>query len=114
MSDCLFCKIVDGDIPCDLLHEDDHVIAFRDINPQAPHHVLVIPRRHIASLAEVGDDDTELMGRLKVAAVAVAEKLGLAESGYRLVVNCGPDALQTVMHLHVHLLGGRTMSWPPG
>lgn len=114
MSDCLFCKIVAGDIPCDLLHADEHVIAFRDINPQAPHHVLVIPRRHIASLAEVGDDDTELMGRLKVAAVAVAEKLGLAESGYRLVVNCGPDALQTVMHLHVHLLGGRTMSWPPG
>ena len=114
MSDCLFCKLVAGEIPCDQVHTDSEFLAFRDINPQAPVHVLVIPRRHIAALTDLADEDADLVGRLQVTAARIAAELGLAESGYRFVINCGTDGCQTVPHLHLHLLGGRPLSWPPG
>ncbi len=114
MDDCLFCRIAAGAIPCDLVHEDDEFMAFNDINPQAPTHVLVIPRNHVTALTEIGDDDADMMGRLAVTAAKVARRLGLDEHGYRWVVNCGEDGCQTVPHLHLHLLGGRALGWPPG
>jgi histidine triad (HIT) family protein len=114
MPDCLFCKIIAGEIPCDQVHADDEFLAFRDINPQAPVHVLVIPRRHVAALSDLNDGDVDLMGRLQVTGARVAKELGLADSGYRFVINCGRDAAQTVPHIHLHVLGGRPMSWPPG
>ncbi len=114
MSDCLFCKIRDGQIPAEIVHTDDHCLAFRDINPAAPVHVLLIPRKHIATLNDIGPDQAATMGALFEAAGKVAEKLGVAESGYRVVVNCNADAGQEVFHLHLHILGGRRMSWPPG
>ncbi len=112
MSDCIFCKIADGTIPAKLLHQDDHVVAFADLHPQAPTHVLIVPRRHVASLD--GLDDVELGGRLLAAAVQLARTLGVAEGGYRVVANTGADAGQSVHHLHFHLLGGRALAWPPG
>jgi histidine triad (HIT) family protein len=118
MPDCLFCKIVAGAIPVERLFEDDDVLAFPDIHPQAPVHVLVIPKRHIASHAHATAEDTAMLGRLLAAAGEVArlKRLGVAPNGggYRLVVNTGPDGGQTVEHLHVHVLGGRQMTWPPG
>jgi len=114
MSDCLFCKIATGAIPADLVHEDEDCVAFRDINPQAPLHVLLIPRRHIAGLDDLTDDDAGLMGRLAVTASRLARELGVAAGGYRWVVNCGEDGCQTVPHLHLHILGGRKLGWPPG
>jgi histidine triad (HIT) family protein len=113
MSDCLFCKIVDGEIPAKKVHEDDDVVAFEDINPQAPVHLLIIPRRHIASLNDAAPADAELLGRVVLAARRLAEARGVA-TGYRLVNNCGESAGQSVFHLHFHLLGGRAMRWPPG
>jgi histidine triad (HIT) family protein len=112
-ADCLFCKMASGEIPVDKVHDDDQVFAIRDINPQAPTHVLVIPLEHIASAAELGGDRGELLGRLFSVAAKIAAGDGL-ENGWRLVTNVGPDAGQSVAHLHVHLLGGRPMSWPPG
>lgn len=112
MTDCLFCKMVAGDIKPDVVYEDDTVLAFRDIGPQAPVHVLVIPKRHVATLNDL--DDTQLAGQLLQAAARVAKQEGLAESGYRTVFNCNSDGGQTVFHLHLHLLGGRQMAWPPG
>ncbi|HET7830900.1 MAG TPA: histidine triad nucleotide-binding protein [Candidatus Limnocylindrales bacterium] len=112
-DDCLFCRIVSGEIPATRLHEDDLAIAIRDINPQAPTHVLVLPRRHVASAAEVGDEDGELLGRLFTVAATLAEREGLG-NGWRLVTNVGADGGQSVDHLHLHLLGGRAMGWPPG
>jgi len=112
--DCLFCKIVAGAIPASKLHEDDDVIAFRDLHPQAPTHFLVIPRRHLTSLNDVQPDDAQLIGKLFVVAKLLAEKDGIAENGYRTVFNTGSDGGQTVHHLHLHVLGGRQMSWPPG
>ena len=114
MSDCLFCKIAAGEIPCDQVHADDDFIAFRDINPQAPVHVLVIPRRHLTSPNALSDDDADLAGRRQPAGTRVADQLGLADTGYRFVVNCGQDGCQTVPHLHLHILGGRPLGWPPG
>jgi len=114
MSDCLFCQIAAGTIPCDVVAADDEFLAFRDINPQAPVHVLIIPRRHVAALTELQDGDAGMMGRLALKAVAVARELGLDENGYRWVVNCGEDGCQSVAHLHLHLLGGRRLGWPPG
>jgi histidine triad (HIT) family protein len=114
MSDCLFCKIRDGALPAKLVHQDEHAVAFRDINPQAPTHVVIIPRRHIASLSEVGADDAALVGHLHVVARQLAESEGIAQRGYRVLFNTGRDAGQTVFHLHLHLLGGRAMGWPPG
>jgi histidine triad (HIT) family protein len=112
-ADCLFCKIAAGTIPVSRLYETDHVLAFSDIHPQAPTHVLLIPRRHIASHAHALPEDAALFGQLLAAAGEVARAKGL-ENGYRLVVNTGRDGGQTVDHLHVHLLGGRHMGWPPG
>ena len=108
--DCVFCKIVAGEIPSDILYQDDEVIAFRDINPQAPVHLLIIPRAHIPSLTELTESQLALMGRMVSAANQLAEKEGVSESGYRLVVNCGKQGGQLVPHLHMHLLGGRELS----
>jgi histidine triad (HIT) family protein len=114
VTDCLFCKIVGGDIPATLVHEDEHLIAFKDINPQAPLHVLVVPRRHVASLNELADTDDALVGEMVRRAAAIAAENGYAERGYRTVFNCNADAGQTVFHIHLHVLAGRTMTWPPG
>lgn len=113
-KDCLFCRIVDGDIPAEIVYESDTALAFRDINPQAPTHVLVIPRRHISTIDDLAVEDQELVGSLFTAAKDVAQQEGLAESGYRTVMNCGEGAGQSVFHIHLHVLGGRLMNWPPG
>jgi histidine triad (HIT) family protein len=110
---CLFCKIIAGEIPSKAIFEDDLTYAFRDINPQAPLHVLVVPRKHIASLAESGAEDEALLGHLHLVAARIAASEGLSD-GFRTVINTGPDGGQTVDHLHIHLLGGRSMHWPPG
>lgn len=114
MSDCLFCKILGGEIPCDKLYENDQVIAFRDVNPQAPTHFLVIPRKHISTVNDLTDDDKNIVGEMILAAKVIAKQEGIEESGYRLVMNCNEGAGQTVFHIHLHVLGGRTMTWPPG
>ena len=114
MADCLFCKIVAGQIPATIVFQDDHVVAFKDITPRAPTHVLIVPRRHVASLNDLVADDDALVGEMVRAAAAIAREQGLAERGYRNVFNCNADAGQTVFHIHLHLLGGRTMAWPPG
>jgi histidine triad (HIT) family protein len=111
---CLFCKIVGKEIPATIVAENDDAVAFRDIHPAAPTHVLVIPKKHIASVAEMGDDDAALLGRLVLFASEVAKKEGLHDTGFRLVSNTGPHAGQSVFHLHWHVLGGRPMAWPPG
>ena len=113
-EDCIFCKIVAGEIPAAKVYEDERAVAFRDINPQAPTHALVIPRAHVASLNEAGEADEALLGHLLVVAARVAREAGHAEGGYRTVINTGPDAGQTVFHVHVHVLGGRALTWPPG
>ena len=113
MDDCLFCKIASGDIPAALVHNGPDAIAFRDINPQAPTHILVVPRRHVASLHDAAGDPA-LLGALLATAREVAADAGLGEGGYRVVVNTGPDAGQSVAHLHLHVLGGRALGWPPG
>ncbi len=112
MTDCLFCKMVAGAIKPDVVFEDDAILAFRDINPKAPVHILVIPKKHIATLNDL--DDTELAGRLLQTAVKLAKQEGFAEEGYRTVFNCNQRGGQEVYHLHLHLLGGRQMHWPPG
>jgi histidine triad (HIT) family protein len=114
MDDCIFCKIATGDIPADKVFEDDHVVAFRDLNPQAPTHVLVIPKRHIATLNDVGPGDEAVIGRMQAAAARIADAEGFAGTGYRTVINCNEAGGQTVFHIHLHLLGGRAMHWPPG
>ena len=114
MPDCLFCKIVAGEIPADLVAESGRTIAFRDINPQAPTHVLVIPREHYPELATMGAADGELLAEVVAQAHRVAEAEGIASSGYRVVFNTGIEAGQTVFHAHAHVLGGRRMAWPPG
>jgi histidine triad (HIT) family protein len=114
MSDCLFCKIVEKKIPAKIVHEDDQTLAFDDINPQAPVHTLVIPKKHVAAVQEYGPQDQSLIGHLLLACTKVAKDKGLAESGYRLVANTGRDGGQTVSHLHFHVMGGRHMGWPPG
>ena len=111
-TDCLFCRIVRKEIPATLVAETDHCVAFRDINPQAPVHVVIIPREHVSSLNEARD--AELIGRLSLLAAEIARTEGIADSGYRTVVNTNRDAGQTVFHVHLHLLGGRAMGWPPG
>jgi histidine triad (HIT) family protein len=114
MSDCLFCQIVAGKMPATVVYRDEQIIAIRDINPQAPTHILVLPRQHLASVAQAQARDERLLGALLLAAVRIAEQEGLRQSGFRLVTNTGPDAGQSVGHLHLHLLGGRAMAWPPG
>mgnify|MGYP001274230113 CR=1 FL=1 len=111
---CLFCKIVAREVPGKIVYEDDDVLAFEDIRPVAPTHTLVIPKRHIASLNEAKPEDAELLGKVLVAAAKVAKQAGIDQSGWRLVLNNGPNAGQTVFHIHAHVLGGRGMTWPPG
>lgn len=116
MSDggCIFCRIASGEIPANVVYRDGDVLAFRDLSPQAPTHVLVIPTRHIRSLLELGPDETPLLGRLFAAVREIAREEGIAEAGLRVVANAGPQGGQTVDHLHLHVLGGRFMTWPPG
>ena len=109
--DCIFCKIIEGELPSDIVYRDERVIGFRDINPIAPVHVLIIPRKHIPSIRDLTDEDLPLLGHMTVVANQLAEKEGIADTGYRLVINCGEEAGQTVHHIHMHLLGGRTLSW---
>jgi histidine triad (HIT) family protein len=114
MSDCIFCKIRDGHIPARLVHRDDHCLAIEDINPQAPTHLLILPLEHIPTMNDVTVEHRELVGHLHLTAAKLARQRGLADSGYRLVFNTRRDAGQTVFHIHLHLLGGRPMEWPPG
>ena len=114
MSDCLFCKIIDGDIKGDIVYQDDDVLVFNDVNPQAPVHVLIIPKKHISTVNDIEAGDEIIMGKLFSVAKLIASQHGIADDGYRLVVNCNEKAGQTVFHIHMHLLGGRNMSWPPG
>ena len=115
MSDCLFCKMVNGEIKPDVVYEDDLVLAFRDINPQAPTHVLVVPKRHVSTINDLQHGEDELLaGRLFLTAKKIAEQDGLADSGYRTVMNCNEAAGQSVFHIHLHVMGGRNFSWPPG
>ena len=114
MSDCLFCKIAEGDIPADIVHRDEDVIAFRDIDPKAPVHILLIPHRHVPSLADAGDADRDLLGKILRVAADLAVREGIDDGGWRVVTNRGSDGGQSVFHLHFHLLGGRPMGWPPG
>ncbi len=114
MADTLFGKIIRREIPADVVYEDDDVLAFRDVSPQAPAHVLVIPKRPLTNLLDAAPDDTLLLGQLLQAAAHVARTLGLDDSGFRVVVNVGPDGRQSVDHLHLHVLGGRPLTWPPG
>ena len=113
-QNCLFCRMITKEIPADFVHQDDHAVVIRDINPQAPTHLLVIPVEHLDSLEEAGKKDEQLLGHLLRIAARVANDEGLAESGYRTVINTGAGAGQSVFHLHVHVLGGRPLNWPPG
>lgn len=114
MSDELFLKIIDREIPAEILYEDEEVLAFKDNNPQAPLHVLIIPKRHIRTLNDVRDDDEPLLGKLMNVARQIAHQNGVSEEGYRVVMNCNEGAGQSVFHIHLHLLAGRKLSWPPG
>ncbi|HSA63701.1 MAG TPA: histidine triad nucleotide-binding protein [Nitrospira sp.] len=114
MTDCLFCRIVQKTIPAKIVHEDDRTVAFDDINPQAPVHTLIIPKKHVSAVQDCRDQDSDLLAQLMITCAKVATQKGLAQSGYRIVTNTGPDAGQTVFHLHLHVLGGRHLGWPPG
>lgn len=113
-EDCLFCKIIAGDIPSNKVYSDDDVYAFHDINPAAPTHILIIPRKHLHAVNAAGDEDQALLGKLILAANRITKQEGLAESGFRYVINTGDEGGQTVFHLHMHILGGRQCTWPPG
>lgn len=112
--DCLFCKIAQGAIPASIIYEDHDIMAFRDINPQAPNHLLVIPKQHIATINDSKDEDQALLGKMILGAKKIAQAEGVSDTGYRLVFNINPNGGQTVYHIHLHLLGGRQMTWPPG
>jgi len=114
MSDCLFCKICEGKIPAAITYRDDEVLAFKDISPKAPFHQLVIPIRHVVSLAEADEKDAALLGKLMLVGARLARESGQADGGYRVVTNVGPDAGQSVLHVHLHVLAGRPLAWPPG
>jgi histidine triad (HIT) family protein len=114
MKDCIFCRIASKEIPAKVVFEDDDVVGFEDLNPQAPTHTLVIPKRHLATLNEVDSENRDLIGKVVSAAVRIARDKGLADDGYRLVANCQENAGQSVFHIHFHLLGGRPFGWPPG
>lgn len=111
---CLFCKIAAGDIPAKLVYEEKHIIAFHDIAPQAPHHILIIPRKHIATINDIQLEDNELIGDMMLVAKKIAADLKIADPGYRVIMNCNQNGGQAVYHIHFHLLGGRQMGWPPG
>ncbi len=112
--DCLFCKIINREIPADIVYEDEHMLAFNDINPQAPTHMLIIPKRHIATLNDIEEADLALVGRLQYTAAKLAKEAGFAEEGYRVLMNCNEKGGQTVYHIHMHLMGGRRFTWPAG
>jgi len=112
--DCIFCQIANKAMDADIVYEDDDIVAFNDITPKAPTHILIIPRKHIATLNDLADDDTELMGKMIQTAKQLAKQLGIAEAGYRVVMNCNEGGGQAVFHVHLHLLGGRSLNWPPG
>jgi histidine triad (HIT) family protein len=114
MSDCLFCKIIERRIPASIVYEDEHLLAFNDINPQAPTHVLVIPKRHIPTLNDLQAEDEAIVGEMVRRGATIAAERGLSAGGFRVVFNTNGDAGQTVLHVHLHLIGGRTMTWPPG
>ncbi len=114
MEDCLFCKIASKEIPATIVYEDDQILAFKDINPQAPVHILIIPKKHIAGVTSLEEEDKELIGRIHLLASKIARDYSVFQCGFRLVLNSGPDAGQAVAHLHFHFLGGRTLKWPPG
>ena len=114
MKDCLFCKIASGELNTPFIYEDELVVGFDDINPQAPNHSLVIPKAHIATLDELQEDHVALAGRMILAGTKIAKQKGMSESGYRLIMNCNEDGGQTVYHIHLHVMGGRQMTWPPG
>ncbi|AEG59417.1 histidine triad nucleotide-binding protein [Desulforamulus ruminis] len=114
MQDCLFCKIISKEIPAEIVYEDDRTLAFKDIRPAAPAHILVIPKKHIPTLVDLQAEDVELMGHIVLTASRLADKLGVSEEGFRLVSNCKEAGGQTVFHIHFHLIGGRQMQWPPG
>jgi histidine triad (HIT) family protein len=114
MADCLFCKIVRREIPASVVYEDERILAFDDVNPQGPTHVLVVPKRHIASLNELTEDDDAIVGEIVRRAAAIAQARGISAGGFRTVFNTNREAGQTVFHIHLHLIGGRTMHWPPG
>lgn len=114
MSDCLFCRLIKGEIESKTVYEDDEIFAFEDINPQAPIHILITPKKHIPGLTQLGEEDKELMGKIHLVAKRIAKDRSIYQSGFRMVINSGPDAGETVKHLHFHLLGGRKLSWPPG
>jgi len=114
MENCLFCKIATGEIPSNIVYQDENVVAFADINPQAPKHILLIPRQHIASMTDLTLNDAPILAQLFTTAQKLAQEMGVDESGYRFVSNVGPDAGQSVFHLHFHILGGRKFGWPPG
>ncbi len=114
MSDCLFCKILEGEIPADIVFENDDVLAFRDVNPEAPTHILIIPRQHISTVNDLTENHELIMGKLFSVAKIIAAREGVSDDGYRMVVNCNEKAGQTVFHIHMHLLAGRSMTWPPG
>ena len=114
MTDCLFCKLVNGEIPTKVVFESDTVFAFEDIEPQAPHHVLIIPKKHISTLNDLSAEDSSLVSDLVLTATQIAKKLKIDESGYRMLFNCNEEGGQEIYHIHLHLLGGRKMTWPPG
>ena len=114
MNECLFCKMVSGVIPCDKVYENEYLLAFRDIDPKAPKHISIIPKKHITTLNEINKNDQDLLGELLLTAKKIAKDEGIDTSGYRTVFNCNSDGGQTVFHIHMHLLGGRQMAWPPG
>lgn len=111
---CIFCNIVSRELPSETIYEDDQVVAFKDLHPKAPHHLLIIPRKHIETLNDVPEEDTKLLGHMMQTAKKLAKQLNISENGYRVLMNCNKDAGQLVFHIHLHLLGGRTMHWPPG
>ena len=114
MADCLFCKMVSGEIKPDVVYEDDDVLAFRDVNPQAPTHVLIIPKTHISTANDLDEDNVDIISQMYLAARNIAKDEGVSEDGYRMVMNCNAGAGQSVFHIHLHVLGGRPMTWPPG
>jgi len=114
MTDCLFCRLAAREIPTEIVFESDNIFAFKDIDPKAPYHVLIIPKKHIPTLNDIGEEEKKIMGELLLAAKQIASHLGIDETGYRTIINCNADGGQEVFHLHLHLLGGRKMAWPPG
>lgn len=114
MQECIFCKIIKGEIPSEKVYEDDMVISFKDIEPAAPLHVLIIPKKHISNLNEITEEDSKIISHIYIVAKQIAKDLGVDKTGYRVVTNCGDNGGQTVNHIHFHLLGGRSLQWPPG